>query len=248
MTQVATEPATIAYTSTPDDCDPATRVTKSLLGYGVIAGPLYVAVWLIQAATRSGFNLTRDAASLLSNGDLGWIQVTNFLVTGAMVIAAAVGFRRALSGEARAGWVGWLVGMLGVGMLAAGVFKPDPSYGFPAGAPSGAPITTTTHGNLHLVFGSLGFLGLIVATFVFAAWLRRRGERTLAKMSACSGAFFLATNLSGAFLATHHEVAYTLTLTAGILVGFAWLTWSSAYLYRMVSRRSMNAHSIEVAS
>jgi ABC-type enterochelin transport system permease subunit len=135
-----------------------------------------------------------------------------------------------------------------VGMLAAGVFKPDPSYGFPAGAPSGALITTTTHGNLHLVIGSLGFLGLIIATFVFAAWLRRREERNLARLSACSGVFFLAADLSGAILATHHEVAYNLTLTAGILVGFAWLTWSSVLLYPMVSHRSANAQSIEVAS
>ena len=43
-------------TATPDApaCDPATRVTKSLLGYGVIAGPLYVSVSLAQALTRGG--------------------------------------------------------------------------------------------------------------------------------------------------------------------------------------------------
>ncbi len=247
MPQVATQSITKS-SMRGDDCAPATRVTKSLLGYGIIAGPYYVAAWLIQAATRSGFNLTRDAASLLSNGDLGWIQVTNFLLTGVMVIVAAVGFRRVLAGEGSIRSIGWLVGLLGVGMLGAGMFKPDPSYGFPAGAPSGAPITTTTHGNLHLIFGSLGFLGLIVATFVFAAWLHRRGERTLARLSVFSGAFFLATDLSGVFLAAHHEVAYTLTLTAGILVGFAWLTWSSVHLYRMVSQSSIPASSMQVTS
>jgi hypothetical protein len=229
-------------------CDPPTRVTKSLLGYGVIAGPVYVVVWLVQAATRSGFNISRDAASLLSNGPLGWIQVTNFLVTGAMVIAAAVGFRRALSGEGRTRWAGWLVGLLGVGMLAAGLFKPDASYGFPPGTQAGKPVTTTTHGNLHLVFGSLGFLGLIVATMIFASWLRRRDQRGLANLSAFSGIFFLVSDLLGAVLATHHEVAYNLTLTIGILVGFSWLTWTSMYLYRMMSRHSKTAHETEVVS
>jgi hypothetical protein len=35
-----------------DECSPADRVTKSLLGYGVIAGPVCVAVALARALTR----------------------------------------------------------------------------------------------------------------------------------------------------------------------------------------------------
>jgi len=53
---------------------PGARVTKSLLGYGVLAGPFYVIVVLAQALTRPGFDLARHDASLLSNGPLGWIQ------------------------------------------------------------------------------------------------------------------------------------------------------------------------------
>jgi hypothetical protein len=60
------------------------QVTRSLLGYGVLAGPLYVGVSLAQALTRDGFELTRHAWSLLSNGSLGWLQIANFLVTGLM--------------------------------------------------------------------------------------------------------------------------------------------------------------------
>ena len=55
-------------------------------------------------------------------------------------------------------------------------------------------------------------------------------------------------DLSGALLANHHEVAYNLTLTVGILVGFSWLSWTSTYLYRIVSHRSVLAHDAEVAS
>jgi hypothetical protein len=35
------------------DCEPADRVTKSLLGYGVIAGPVYIVVALAQPVTVS---------------------------------------------------------------------------------------------------------------------------------------------------------------------------------------------------
>src|SRR2546423_9044913 len=73
------------------NCTPAARITRSLLGYGVIAGPLYVMVSLAQALTRDGFDPTRHAWSLLSNGDYGWIQITNFIVTGLMTVAGAGG-------------------------------------------------------------------------------------------------------------------------------------------------------------
>ena len=68
-------------------CDREASVTKSLLGYGVIAGPIYVTASLAQASTRQGFDLTRHAWSLLSDGALGWIQITNFILAGLMLFA-----------------------------------------------------------------------------------------------------------------------------------------------------------------
>jgi len=44
------------------------RVTRSLLGYGILAGPLYIVVALAQALTRDGFDLSRHPWSLLANG------------------------------------------------------------------------------------------------------------------------------------------------------------------------------------
>ena len=52
-------------------CTPESRITKSLLGYGVIAGPLYVIVALSQALTRDGFDLSRHAWSSLALGGPG---------------------------------------------------------------------------------------------------------------------------------------------------------------------------------
>ena len=64
-------------------CPPlADRITKSLLGYGVIAGPVYVVAVAAQEATRDGFDPTRHAASQLANGDFGWVQTATFLITG----------------------------------------------------------------------------------------------------------------------------------------------------------------------
>ena len=151
--------------STRDDlCDRTTAVTRSLLGYGVIAGPLYVGVSLAQALTREGFDLTRHAWSLLANGSLGWIQIANFILFGAMTIAFAVGLRRALP---RQRWAPRLVGVYGGSLIAAGVFRADPALGFPVGTPDDAR-EVSWHGLAHFALGGVGFLCLIVACL--ATW------------------------------------------------------------------------------
>ena len=78
------------------DCTPAQRVTRSLLGYGVLAGPFYVITSVVQALAHDGFDLTRHAWSQLAAGPQGWIQMANLMLTGAMVVAFAVGLRRSL--------------------------------------------------------------------------------------------------------------------------------------------------------
>ena len=60
--------------------------SRTMLWSGILAGPLYLLVGYAQAFTRKGFDLRHHPLSVLSNGDLGWIQVLNFLVSGALVI------------------------------------------------------------------------------------------------------------------------------------------------------------------
>src|SRR5262249_20601155 len=132
MTEQIAVPATTATS-----CDPATRTTKTLLAYGVIAGPTLVLVSLAQALPREGFDLTHHAWSLLSNGDLGWIQITNFVLSGLMTVALAVGLRRSLRPGPGCRWVPRLVAVYGASLVAAGAFRADPALGFPVGTPAG---------------------------------------------------------------------------------------------------------------
>src|SRR4051812_38032909 len=98
-----------------------TRRTSRLLACGVVAGPLFIVVVVIQAVTRTGFDLGYHPLSLLSLGDLGWIQVINFVVTGMLFVACAVGLRRApLAGRGRT-WGPTLVGAFGVGLIVSGI-------------------------------------------------------------------------------------------------------------------------------
>ena len=211
-------------------CPPmAIRVTKSLLGYGVIAGPIYVVVAAGQALTREGFDPTRHAVSEFENGYLGWIQIANFLVTGAMTIAAAVGVRRALGSVRAAAWAGWLIGGYGAGLLAAGVFLADPSSGFPPGAPAGV----TWHGMAHLASAGAGFACLVAACFVLAAQFAGNGEHGWAIYSRTTATVFAASVLA---LASGAGGAVVLIVfAAAVIATWAWLTAISVKLYRAVS-------------
>ena len=155
-----------------------TTTNARLLACGIVAGPLFLAVWLIQALTREGFDPTYHPLSLLSLGDLGWIQIANFVVTGALYVACAVGMWRVLRPGRGGTWGPRLVGALAVGLIVSGVFLTDAGAGFPPGAPAGAPGHITWHGILHEVGFAVALLSWTVACFVFAtrfAALKQRG-------------------------------------------------------------------------
>lgn len=167
------------------------RQTASLLAAGIAAGPLYILVGLAQVFTRDGFDVTRHALSLLSNGDHGWIQIANFLVSGALVIAGAIGVRRVLHPGRAGTWGPILLAGYGAGLLGSGIFVADPGAGFPPGTPP--PDGITTAGVLHFVFGALAFYALIAACLVFARRFAGRGQPGWTAYSILTGAgFFVA--------------------------------------------------------
>ena len=98
-----------AVPSSATTFDRGRAVTKSLLGWGVVAGPVYVVVGLAQALLVPGFDLSRHALSLLLLGPLGWIQWLNLVLSGLMVLAAALGFVRLLP-RRRNAWAGEAAG------------------------------------------------------------------------------------------------------------------------------------------
>jgi Protein of unknown function (DUF998) len=142
-------------------------VKYKLLACGVVAGPLFVAVVLIQAFTREGYDLSHHPISLLSLGARGWIQIANFTVTGVLYVACAAGMWRALRPGRSGTWGPLLVGLLGAGLIVGGVFVTDAGAGFPPGAPAGAP-EISWHGALHALGPMLAVGGMTVGCLVFA--------------------------------------------------------------------------------
>lgn len=147
-----------------------TRQTTRLLACGIVAGPLFLAAWLLQAFTRDGFDPSRHPLSLLSLGELGWIQIANFVVTGVLYVACAIGMWRVLHSGRSGTWGPLLVGGFGIGLILAGIFTTDPGAGFPPGAPVGAPEQLSWHGVLHEV----GFVVAVVSWTAVCFVLVRR--------------------------------------------------------------------------
>ena len=206
-----------------------TENTRRLLACGAFAGPVFVAAVVVQSLTRPGFSLTRDAASLLDLGSLGWIQVSNFIVTGLLFVAAAAGIRRSLSDGPGSRWIPRLVTVIGAGLIGGGVFHPDASGGYPPGTRPGTSAVSSWHGALHEVCGSAAFLALVVVCVMLARRYRARGQRGMAACSLAAGVLCAAGVASGG--APHGS----LSLFAGVSIALLWIAVVSA---RLITARS----------
>jgi uncharacterized membrane protein YhaH (DUF805 family) len=196
------------------------RSSKALLTAGAVAGPLYILVGLIQMAIRPGFDITRHALSLLSNGELGWIQIANFLVTGALLVSGAVGLKRTLRAGRGRVWAPLMLGLYGLGLIGAGIFSADPALGFPPGTPlDNNPISS--HGAMHFVVGTFGFIGFIATCFIFARRFKDLHQPGWSIYSLATGVLFLVAFVG---IASGSQGAVSLYFALGVAQGFIWLS------------------------
>ena len=144
-------------------------VTRLLIVCGVIGPILFVLVLLIEGATRPGYDAWTQAGSALSLSEQGWMQITNFIVSGLLILGFAVGVRQTFQRGRGATWGPILLAVVGIGLIVAGIFVTDPAQGYPPGTPPGPAVHTTFHGAIHFFVGGLAFFsGLPAACFVFA--------------------------------------------------------------------------------
>ncbi len=169
----------------------ATKQGTRSLAWGAVAGPLFVAVSLAQVPFREGFDLTRHAFSFLLNGPGGWVQTLNFVATGMLFGYAAQGLGPALGGRAGS-VVRVLLTVLGAGLVVAGLFAPQPSYGYPPGAPAGMPSDLTTSSIVHGVAFAVSVVCYCAALTVAAWRLRRIGTPGWAAICAAAAILLLA--------------------------------------------------------
>jgi hypothetical membrane protein len=202
-------------------------VTRAMLACGLVAGPLFVATAIVEIFTRDGFDLRRHPISLLSVGEHGWIQVTNFILAGVLSIMFSIGIGRVLTDGPGSRWGPRFCALFGVGLLIGGVFKADPALGFPAGAPAGYPEHITNHAMIHAVAPPLAFLSLIAACLVIARRFAADGLRRAALLTRIVAAvcFVLSVPVGPGF---------SIRLFVAVALAFAWLAAYAVYLLRQI--------------
>jgi hypothetical protein len=196
-------------------------LTSTLLTAGIIAGPFFIIVALLQAFTRAGFDLVRHPASLLSLGDLGWIQIANFVITGLFFIACAIGLARAPMRGIGHKWAPRLLVVLGIGLIMGGVFVADAGLGFPPGAPEGVPATMSWHGTIHAFAPLIGFTAHVAVLFILARRFGKQGERGLMWITIIVGVVMFGLANVPNFTADWENGQFNfLPLWAAVLIGY----------------------------
>ena len=201
-----------------------------LLWGGVIGGPLFIAIFLIEGALRPGYNAMVQPVSALSQGSRGWIQQFNFFSSFVLLFAASYGIYFAEPHFAYSFWAPFLIRIYALGLFGAGLFVTDsaplPALGEPAR-------TKTRAGRLHDLFSLVVFVSLFIDTFVFARLFWHIGATLWAVYSAVTGvlygAGFLIFARGFARPGPLHQVAGFLQRIT-IAIGAFWLMFVCMYL------------------
>lgn len=107
---------------------PVPRRLLVWLSAGVAGTLLFLAIYLIEGATRPGYSALRGTISSLSFGPEGWIQRANFLLCGLSVVALACAWRQIVKGGVGAWAYPIARGLEGAGLIGVGVFTQDPLH------------------------------------------------------------------------------------------------------------------------
>lgn len=227
-------------TSTVVD-EPRKPVARGLLCCGVAAGPFFVIAFVLESARRPDYSPLRHPVSSLALGSRGWVQVTNFALTGTLYLAGAAGLRRARDPLLGSRLGPAVFAGVGFGLLGSAAFRTDPVSGYPPGTPD-TPARPTATGARHNIAAAPIFLGIPAGALAFAWRFRQVGKRGWGLYSAATS---LSTLIGSAlFGAGFSQRSPRLTCCAGLLqratiaTGFGWLTALSAQALRCPPRPS----------
>ena len=146
---------------------------------GMIGAVLFVSVFTVSGWLYAGYSPTRMFVSELSLGPYGWVQILNFVLTGALLLVFGLGLAAhfGIGAAFRAGPA--LIQGIGVCLMASGPFTTDPSAMFQQ---------ASIHGVVHGIFGALVFTFAPISCFVFYRCFRRdTAWRPLAVWTLASG-------------------------------------------------------------
>ncbi|MDS1269844.1 DUF998 domain-containing protein [Lipingzhangella sp. LS1_29] len=138
---------------------------------GALAALGFLAVFTLDGWTRPGFVVGRHPVSALALGPRGWVQTANFWQCGIGMVVGAAGL------AAQHHWLASMVGVVGLALVASGIWRMDPMRGYPPGTPDTTPEGFSRRHQWHDRAGAVVFAGVPGAALVAAlgdleSWLR----------------------------------------------------------------------------
>lgn len=207
--------------------------TRALLACGVVAGPMYVVVTLIQALTRDGFDMKQHRFTLLTAGDLGWIHQANMVLVGALTFLFAFGVGQMMRKGRGAVWGPRLLALFGVAYFVGGLLTADAVTGFPPGT-TAEMVQKTWHGAVQNGSRGISTLLLIATSLAIASWFAAEGRR--------AWAWFYPLAIPAVFLALAalgFAIGINPAAPAFLAMPWVWVTALAVHLYRLQATRGV---------
>ena len=190
---------------------------------GIVAPALFTAVYVIEDVERPGVNPWQQSISFLSHGRWGWVQNTDFLVSGAagLLFAATLGLGAAARADPAREWrLACLQGLAAVALAVVGVVRQQPLGAVPPPGLSTPFGYLTVAGMVHIA-AAVGLFSAMLASCALealapgasTAW--RRASLAASLMLLASLALFVDTAANGGNAGLWERVA--------ALVAGAWI-------------------------
>ncbi|MCZ6852368.1 MAG: DUF998 domain-containing protein [Gammaproteobacteria bacterium] len=132
---------------------------------GIIEPTAFAITFTILGLVRDGYSLKAEQISDLgaTGTDLAILQDINFIIAGLLILVLAIGMFRLSEFGKRAKTGSGFVALIGLGLVASGIFSADPRD----------LQESTSAGGLHDLFGIITFLSAFTAMFVMSRSLPR---------------------------------------------------------------------------
>lgn len=131
---------------------------------GLLAPVVFVTTFAVLGWLRPAYRPNSMFVSELSIGPLGWLQIVNFIVTGALIFFFARELQLPFADRKRTRVVSVLLQIMGLCLIGSGPFITDPASLFNQ---------HTVHGLIHGIFGAAVFsLAPVICFFVYRLFPR----------------------------------------------------------------------------
>ncbi len=197
---------------------------------------LFVSIFILEDIFCTNYNWLTTAVSEHSIGSCGWIQITNFIVSGVLFLIFARGVTLELR-EDMASKLGPLFLMIFAAcLIASGPFVTDP-----------APVIlfsnqATWYGNVHGLLGAIAFILMPLSCFVF--YRRFRKDLKWKRFAKWTLVVCIITIVGIVFLKVEQQRLLEDPNAIGILVGFfqrivliTFFTWVFSFALAILKMR-----------